>query len=480
MPQDSEFDAIVIGSGPNGLAAAVTLAQNGRSVLVLEANDTIGGGTRSAALTLPGFTHDVCSAIHPMGVASPFFQSLPLQQHGLEWIHPRVPLAHPFDEGPAAVLSHDVAATAKTFGDADDEQAYLDLVSPFVPAFDRLAHGILRPPSPLTRHPLLMARFGWYAVRSARSLADSLFQGERAAGLMAGLAGHALLPLDQRMSAAIGLTLAIAGHAVGWPMPRGGSQAIANSLASYLQSLGGQIRTGVRVTSMADLPPARAYLFDTSPRALAAIAQRELPGRYLGTLTRFKHGPGVFKIDYALAGPIPWRDPACRYAGTVHLGGSFNDIAPGEHAVWQGDHPRRPLVLLAQPTRFDLSRAPSGRHVAWAYCHVPHGSTFDMTERIEAQIERFAPGFRDLILPGGRRTWNTPELEASNPNLVGGDITGGANTLGQIIARPRLFRPYRTPNRKIYLCSASTPPGGGVHGMCGHLAALSALRRTLR
>lgn len=480
MSHTPQLDAVVIGSGPNGLAAAVTLAQNGRSVRVLEQAQAVGGGTRSAALTLPGFVHDVCSAVHPLGIGSPFFRSLPLENHGLKWVHPRVPLAHPFDDGPAAVLSHDVAATAGTLLDARDQRAYARLMAPLAAGFGDLARGVMRPASPLTAHPLLLARFGYHAVRSAERLVNSLFVGERAAGLFAGLAAHAMIPLDRRGSAAAALLLGAAGHAVGWPVAHGGSQAIADSLVSYLRSLGGDVQTDAPVRSMGDLPPAKAYLFDTSPRALAGIAARELPAGYLRTLTGFKPGPGVFKVDYALSGPIPWSDAACRYAGTVHLGGRFDEIAAGEQAVWDGDHPRRPMVLLTQPTRFDLSRAPAGKHVAWAYCHVPNGSTFDMAERIEAQIERFAPGFREVVLPGGRRARNTADLEADNPNLVGGDIAGGANTLGQLLARPRLLKPYRTPHKAIFLCSASTPPGGGVHGMCGHLAAQSALSGVLR
>jgi phytoene dehydrogenase-like protein len=478
MAEREAFDAVVIGSGPNGLAAAVTLAQKGRSCLVVEQHAVIGGGTRSLQLTLPGFIHDVCSAIHPLGVASPFFRTLPLDQHGLEWVHPRVPLAHPFDDGPAAVLNHEVAATAHTFGDERDEKAYIRLMEPLVRAWPKLTHDALRPMVRLPRHPIALARFGLRGIQSAERLARRHFRGERAAGWFAGLAGHGIIPLEQTSSAAVALMLAAAGHAVGWPMPRGGAQSIADALASYFKSLGGQVRTGVTVASLKDLPPARAYLFDTSPGTLLQVAGRDFPAGYVRRLEAFKHGPGVFKVDWALSGPIPWSDPTCRYAGTVHLGGTFEEIAAAERAPWENQHARRPFVLLAQQSRFDLSRAPAGKHTAWAYCHVPNGSTFDMTERIEEQVERFAPGFRDIVL--ARHTMNCPQMQRHNPNLVGGDITGGANTLGQLIARPRMFRPYATPDKRFFLCSSSTPPGGGVHGMCGHFAALAALRRTLR
>lgn len=473
-----DVDAVVVGSGPNGLAAAITLVQNGRSCLVLEQADVIGGGMRSAQLTLPGYVHDVCSAIHPMAVSSPFFRSLPLGEHGLEWVHARVPLAHPFDDGPAAVLNHGIDETGKTFDDDYDAKSYARLMTPLMKAYPKIMHDILRPLH-APRHPIAVARFARWALKSAEQVSHKLFKGERAPGWFAGLAAHAVIPLEERSSAAIALVLAAAGHAVGWPMPKGGSQSIANALASYLKSLGGRIETGVRVSSLKDLPEARAYLFDVAPKNLVKIAGRDLPSGYCKKLESFAHGPGAFKVDWALSGPIPWKDPTCRYAGTLHLGGSFDEIAISEKASWNKEHARRPFVLLAQQSRFDLSRAPAGKHIAWAYCHVPNGSTFDMTERIEAQVERFAPGFRDLVL--ARHTMNTQQMERYNPNYIGGDMVGGANTLRQLISRPvSPGRGYRTPDKRFYLCSASTPPGGGVHGMCGHWAALAALKRSLR
>ncbi len=467
------YDAVVVGSGPNGLAAAITIAQTGRSVLVLEAADTPGGGARTAELTLPGFRHDVCSALHPLAVGSPHLSTLPLAEHGLEWIHPRYPVAHPLDDGSAAVLERDVGATAANLG--DDAESYRNLMSPLVRDWSRIAAGAMGPLRP-PRNPIAMGRFGLKALRSARGLADSWLRTERARALFAGIAAHSVTPLEFRGSAAAGLILQVAGHAVGWPMPRGGAQSLTDAMVSYLQFLGGEVVTGVRVDSLDELPQASAVLLDVGARELTGIAGDKLPSGYKRRLDAFRYGPGVFKIDWALDAPIPWTAAECGEAGTVHLGGTLEEIADAEAAVWRGEHSERPFVLLAQPTMFDNTRAPSGKHVAWAYCHVPNSSDFEMTERIEAQVERFAPGFRERIL--ARSVMSPSDVEAYNANYVGGDIGGGANTLRQLFARPvSAIAPYRTPIKGIYLCSASTPPGAGVHGMCGYWAARDALKR---
>ena len=467
------YDAVVVGSGPNGLAAAITVAQAGHSVLVLEAGDTPGGGARTAELTLPGFRHDVCSAIHPLAVGSPFFSTLPLVEHGLEWVHPRYPVAHPLDDGSAVVLERDVDATAEGLG--SDERAYSRLMIPLVRDWQRISAGAMGPLR-LPFNLIAMGKFGLRALRSARGLADGWLRTERARALFAGIAAHSVTPLEFKGSAAAGLVLQVAGHAVGWPMPRGGAQSITDAMVSYLQSLGGELETGVRVDSLDALPEARAVLLDVGARELARIAGGRLSPGYKRRLDAFRYGPGVFKIDWALDGPIPWTAVDCEGGGTVHLGGTLEEIADAEAAVWRREHPERPFVLLAQPTMFDETRAPEGKHVAWAYCHVPSGSEFDMSERIEAQVERFAPGFRERILA---RSVMTPlDMEVYNANYVGGDIGGGANTLRQLFARPvSALSPYRTSIEGVYLCSASTPPGGGVHGMCGYWAARDALRR---
>ncbi|HJT81529.1 MAG TPA: NAD(P)/FAD-dependent oxidoreductase [Chthoniobacterales bacterium] len=468
-----EYDAVVVGSGPNGLAAAITLAQAGCSVLVLEANDTIGGGTRSAELTQPAFIHDVCSAVHPLAAGSPFFKSLPLERFGLEWIHPPLPLAHPLENGEAALLFRDLDKTAASLG--GDSDAYRELFLPLVSNWDALAHEFLQPMLHMPQHPLTLARFGWRALQPARFLARTQFRTPAARALFGGIAAHSFLRLEQFVSAAFGLVLGAAGHAVGWPIPRRGSQSIANALASYLRELGGEIETGRPMESLGDVPKNRALLLDLSAWQFARIAGGQLPAGYRHRLQRFKHAPAVFKIDYALSAPIPWRNPHCAQAGTVHIGGTLPEIARAEREVAHGRPAERPFVLVAQQSLFDESRAPRGCHTLWAYCHVPFGSDDPNTAaRIERQIEHFAPGFRDCIL--ARHKLNAADLAHSNRNLEGGDINGGANTIWQLLARPVLsLTPYRTPLPGTYLCSSSTPPGGGVHGMCGFHAARLAL-----
>ncbi len=461
-------DAIVVGAGPNGLAAAIELARAGRSVLVIEAEDSVGGGTRSAALTLSGFVHDVCSSIHPLALASPFFRSLALD---VEWTQPAAPLAHPLDDGTAVLLERSVDATAE--GLEGDATAYRRLMRPFVDGAGALVPEILAPPH-VPRHPLLLARFGMLAIRSAASVA-SLFHGVRARALFAGVAAHSMLPLARAPSAGFALTLGLLGHVTGWPMARGGSQGIADALVAELRRLGGDVRTGQRVASLAELDPARAVLFDVTPRQLVAIAGDALPQVYRRALARFRYGPGVFKLDYALEGAMPWRAPACSRAATIHVGGTFEQIAASEAAVARGEHPERPFVLVVQTSLFDPTRAPAGKHTLWAYCHVPNGSTVDMTERIERQIERFAPGFRKRVL--ARHVMTPADVERMNANHIGGDISGGIADLPQLFARPVVsLDPYRVPGTTLFLCSSSTPPGSGVHGMCGHFAARSALR----
>jgi phytoene dehydrogenase-like protein len=470
------YDAIIIGSGPNGLAGAITLARAGRSVLVIEGRDTIGGGMRTAELTLPGFRHDICSAVHPLGMASPFFRSLPLEQHGLRWIQPDAPLAHPLDHGQAVVLDRSYEATGAYLG--RDAAAYRRLMAPLAERWQEILGDLLGPLS-VPSHPVPFARFGAGAILPAATLARAWFRGQRARALFAGLAGHSIMPLQRPLTAAYGLMLGLLAHGVGWPMPAGGSQSIADVLASYLRSLGGEIRTGWWVRSLAELPPANAYLFDITPRDLIKITGDALPAGYRRTLGRYRYGPGVFKLDYALDGPIPWSNPAVGRGGTVHVGGTLAEIAASEQDAWQGRHAERPFVLVVQPSLFDPSRAPAGKHTVWAYCHVPNGSTVDMTAAIEGQIERFAPGFRDCIL--ARHAMNAAQMEQYNPNYVGGDINSGVQDLFQHFTRPAVrVSPYTTPNPSIFLCSSATPPGGGVHGMCGYWAAQAALRQVNR
>jgi phytoene dehydrogenase-like protein len=473
---DGAADAIVVGAGPNGLAAAIELAGAGRSVRVLERAQQVGGGARTTELTLPGFRHDVCSAVHPLAAGSPFFGRTGLERHGLELMYPSIEAAHPLDGGTAVVLRRSIAETAGGLG--ADGGAYTSLIEPFAGRWPALAEIVLAPPR-LPRDPLLAARFGWVGVRSAQALASRSFSGPRARALLAGMAAHAMRPLDAPGTAAFGIVLLALGHAVGWPVARGGSQAIVDAMRAELESLGGVVETERDVRSLRDLPEARAILFDTSPNQVLEICGRELPARYRAALARYRYGPGVFKVDYALDGPVPWTAPDCHEAGTVHLGGSFEEIAAGEGAVSRGAHPERPYVLVAQPGVVDPSRAPAGKHTLWAYCHVPNGSDVDMSGPIERQIERFAPGFSDLVL--ARATRGPAQMEAENPNYVGGDIDGGLASLRQTLIRPapRLC-PYATPNPRIFLCSASTPPGGGVHGMCGHYAARAVLGRALR
>jgi phytoene dehydrogenase-like protein len=466
------YDAIVIGSGPNGLAAAITMAQAGRSVLVVEAQDALGGGTRSAELTLPGFTHDVCSAVHPMGISSPFFRGLPLREHGLEWVEPAIPMAHPLDDGTAVALQHSVSDTAAGLG--EDEGQYAKLVGPLVASWPKVGP-LAMGPIALPAHPFAAARFGLIAMRSAAGLARHYFRGVRARALFAGLAAHAMLPLERMPSAAIGVVIGLAAHRDGWPFARGGSQKIADALASYLRSLGGEVVTGFAVGSLEDLPAAGVILGDVTPRQMAAIAGERFPAGFRRRLERYRYGPGSCKIDWALDGPIPWRAEACRRAGTVHVGGTFEEIAAAERAASTGEVNDKPFVLLAQPTLFDPSRAPAGNQIAWGYCHVPNGSEVDMSERVELQIERFAPGFRKLILK--RNVITAAQMHLHNANLVGGDIGGGAVDLRQFFLRPT-HRFYRTPAKGIYFCSSSTPPGPGVHGMCGSNAARAALKDT--
>lgn len=470
--QSEQHDAVVIGSGPNGLAAAIALARAGCSVLVREGNEQIGGGARSAELTLPGFRHDVCSAVHPLAVASPFFRELPLEQHGLSWIFAPASLAHPFDGGAAVVVERSLERTAAALG--RDADAYRRLIGGMVERWPGLIDhllGPLRPPS----HPLALARFGMHGLRSALGLARARFSGEPARAAWAGMAGHSMLPLERLVTAAFALVLTITAHRPGWPIPKGGAQAIADALASYLRSLGGEIVTGAPVESIDELS-ARVVLCDLTPRQLLRVAGHRLPSTYRRTLEGYRYGAAAYKMDWALDEPIPWSNPDCARAPAVHLGGTMAEIAAAERAPWSGAHAERPFVILAQPSLFDSGRAPEGKHVAWAYCHVPNGSSFDMSERIESQIERFAPGFRERIL--ARHVMPPAALESHNPNLVGGDINGGTQDLPQLFLRPT-WRMYATPLDSVYLCSSSTPPGGGVHGMCGYFAARLALRRTL-
>jgi phytoene dehydrogenase-like protein len=462
---------VVIGAGPNGLAAAIKVAQAGRSVLVVEAEDTLGGGCRTKELTLPGFKHDVCAAIHPLAYGSPFFQTLGLEQYGLEWIQPEAALAHPFDDGPPALLYQSVEATAATLG--QDAANYRRLMKPLVPDWDELSQ-TLREPLRIARYPFGIARFGLKAMQSSRVLTEAAFTSGRARGFFSGMAAHSMLPLEQSPSAAFGLALGIAGHAVGWPFPRGGSQRIVDALVAHLKSLGGEVVTGHRIETLDELPPSRLVFADITPKQLVALAGDTLPARYRAQLGRYRYGMGAFKVDWALDGPIPWKSPEVARAGTVHLGAARAEISASEHAAAHGEISDKPYVLLAQQSVFDPTRAPDGKHTAWAYCHVPNGSRADMTERIEAQIERFAPGFHDRML--AKHVLSPANLQRYNANYIGGDIGGGIEDWAQLFTRPLpRWTPWSTPVPGLYFCSSSTPPGGGVHGMCGYYAAMAGL-----
>ena len=463
--------AAIIGSGPNGLSAAITLARAGVEVCVYEGRETIGGAASTGEVTLPGFHHDLGSSVYPMGVASPFFRSLPLAGFGLRWVEPDAPLAHPLDDGTVVMLEHDLAATAAGLG--EDGKAYSKLMQPLVGHWADLCDEILGPVIHWPSHPLLMARFGIFAAMPATVLAKTLFRSQRARALFAGNAAHSVLPLDRPFSAAVGLVLGAAGHVTGWPVAAGGAQSISDALAGYLRTLGGKIITGHKVATLSELQDFDLVLGDISPRQLSEMSSSEISPAYRRSMEAYRYGPGVFKVDWALSEPIPWKAKECSRAATVHLGGLLEEFAASESAPWQGRVEARPFVLLTQPSLFDPTRAPAGKHTAWGYCHVPNGFTGDLTAQIEAQVERFAPGFRDCIL--ARKSWNPAEFEAWNPNLIGGDLSGGAMTIGQLLFRPTSWQ-YRTSNRRLYLCSASTPPGGGVHGMCGYHAATAALK----
>ncbi len=468
-------DAIVVGSGPNGLAAAITLAKAGLKTVLREAQSTIGGGLRSSELTLPGFTHDVCSSVHPLALSSPFFRSLPLAKLGLEWVQPPAPLAHPLDGGKAVLLERSLKVTALGLGDG--ATGWLSLHSPFVEAWTGLAWDVLSPPLRIPKHPILMARFGAHALRTATGLARSALASTEAQALFAGNAAHSFLPLEAPGTAAFGLLLSVAGHAVGWPIARGGSQKVADALAGYFRLLGGEIQTDAPVEQLEEVrgEGARVVILDIGPRQLIRIGGNSLPVGYRRALERYRYGSAAFKIDWALDGPVPWTARDCARAATVHLGGTLEEIAASEAAHAKGEVSDRPFVLFVQPTVFDPSRAPAGKHIAWAYCHVPNGCTLNLTTHIERQVERFAPGFRDRVL--ARSILTPADFERRNANLIGGDINGGMMDLRQVFARPvPRLNPYRTPLRGVYLCSASTPPGGGVHGMGGYHAARAALK----
>jgi phytoene dehydrogenase-like protein len=472
-----EYDAVVVGAGPNGLAAAITIAKEGYSVLVLEGRESVGGGSRSAELTLPGHLHDVCATIFGLAKSSPFFKGLHLEEQGVEWITPPAPLAHPLDEGRAVIVEGSVEATAEMLG--ADGRVYQKLFSLFYDHWDKISEDLLGPFPFTPRNPWLLARFARMAFMPAEKLVMKYFSEERTKALFGGMAAHSMLSLDKAITSAFGIILNTSAHASGWPIVKGGAQNLANSMADILCLNGGEIITDNTVTSLGELPSTRAVLLDVTPRQLLKITGEKLPERYRSQLRKYRYGPGVFKLDLVIDGPIPWQDKNNSRCAAVHVGGSFAEIAAAEKEVSEGKHPQKPFVILVQASLFDAARAPSGRHTVWAYCHVPNGSTVDMTERIEKQIERFAPGFRDCII--ARHAFNTVDLENYNPNYIGGDINGGIQDIRQQFTRPTFrWLPYSTPLKGIYLCSSSTPPGGGVHGMCGYHAARAVLRRELR
>lgn len=466
-----QYDAVVIGSGPNGLAAAIAMQQQGLSVLLMEAKATIGGGMRTSELTLPGFKHDICSAVHPLGASSPFFSALPLTDFGLDWIYPTAALAHPFDNHEPAMLYPSLEETADSLG--KDRENYLSLMTSLTENWDNISKDLLGPftiPAEIGKS----IRFAIQAVKSAEMLANSSFVGERAKGFFAGLAAHSMLPLNKFISASFGLVLGILGHKVNWPSSNGGSQSLANALLRYFESIGGKVETDTHIRGLKQIPSSQVKLFDVTPKQLLEIVGEKFPPSYRKRMANYRYGHGIFKVDWALSEPIPYRNEACKKAGTVHLGGSFKEIAEAERSVWLNKIHPKPYVLLAQPSLFDNTRAPRGNHTAWAYCHVPRNSTHEMTPIIEQQVERFAPGFKDIIL--AKHTMNTQDMQYYNPNYVGGDINGGVQDLWQHFSRPVLrWSPYSTPLNDIYICSSSTPPGGGVHGMCGYHAAKKAL-----
>jgi phytoene dehydrogenase-like protein len=466
-----DFDAVVVGAGPNGLAAAILMQQKGLSVLLIEGKETIGGGLRSAELTLPGYMHDICSAVHPLAVASPFFEKLPLTEHGLEYIYPRLAAAHPFDNGTTAIIKTSLEETAFLLG--NDEENYLQLMRPIVKNWPLIAPDVLAPLH-YPKYPYEMAGFGLSAITSATFLSNR-FNSSEAKGLLAGMAAHSMQPLTNLTTSAIALVLMASAHLKGWPIPKGGSNQIANALASYFFSLGGKIQTGFYVNSLEQLPSSHVVLFDVTPQQLLKIAGHKFSSLYKWQLERYRYGMGVFKIDWALDAPIPFKATECRDAGTVHIGNTIEEIAFSEQQIWDGKEAEKPFVLLSQPSLFDISRAPVGKHTAWAYCHVPKGSKKDMTTIIEDQVERFAPGFKRIIL--AKHTMDSAQMEEYNPNYIGGDINGGVIDIGQLFTRPALrWSPYKTSAKGIYICSSSTPPGGGVHGMCGYHAAKKALK----
>ncbi|PIB35304.1 FAD-dependent oxidoreductase [Reichenbachiella sp. 5M10] len=469
---DKEYDVVVIGSGPNGLSAGIALAEKGLQVLIVEGAETVGGGTRTSELTLPGFRHDVCSAVHPMGYLSPYLKTLPLEKFGLEWIVPNASAAHPLDGEEAVLLYKSMEETSLNLG-VDGEQ-YKKILAPFVSRAEDLLSDSLKPLG-IPQNPWLLARFGLKALQPATFYARHAFSDPRMKALFAGCTAHSVLPFDKFFTTAMGLMFLVTGHVENWVIPKGGSQQIANALAGYFESLGGEIQCSMRINEWKELPVAKRYVFDTDPVQLANIAREKLPPSYKNRLKNYQFGPGVFKIDYALDGPIPWSDPRCLDASTVHVGGTFAEVAASEKDAWEGRVSDKPFVMLSQQSQFDPTRAPEGKHTGWAYCHVPNGSTVDMTDAIENQIERFAPGFKDIIL--AKATMTTQDFYQYNPNYLGGAITGGAADIFQLFTRPvARIDPYSTPNPDLFICSASSPPGGGVHGMCGYHAAQSVLK----